>query len=55
MADNRRDSEKPKAETEKKPVETVHLTAEELRKISGGAAAPPPNPAPSPKPTPLRY
>ena len=44
MADKPRDTEKPKVETEKKQVETVHLTAEELRKISGGATAPPPKP-----------
>jgi hypothetical protein len=36
MANKPRDTEKPKTETEKKQVETVHLTAEELRKISGG-------------------
>jgi hypothetical protein len=53
MADKPRDTEKPKTETEKKQVETVHLTAEELRKISGGATvtAPPPiAPGPSNKP-----
>ena len=44
MADKPRDTEKPKTETEKKQVETVHLTAEELRKISGGATQPPPTP-----------
>ena len=49
MADKPRDTEKPKTETEKKQVETVHLTAEELRKISGGGATNPPiQPIPSP-------
>ena len=36
MADKPRKTEPPKSETEKKQAETVHLTPEELRKISGG-------------------
>ncbi len=40
---------KPDTKGEKKTSETVHLSAEELRKISGGAAAPKgPNPKPGP-------
>jgi hypothetical protein len=36
MADKPRNPEPSKTETEKKQAETVHLTPEELRKISGG-------------------
>ena len=40
MANKPRKTEKPKTETEKKQAETVHLTPEELRKISGGVNQP---------------
>jgi hypothetical protein len=35
---------KPETPTEKKPPETVQLSAEELRKISGGTNTTPPPP-----------
>jgi hypothetical protein len=41
MADKPRTTEQPKSETEKKQSETVHLTPEELRRISGGVVPPP--------------
>jgi hypothetical protein len=44
MADKPRTTEPPKSETEKKQSETVHLTPEELRKISGGTSIPITNP-----------
>jgi hypothetical protein len=43
MADKPREKDKSKAEPEKKQAETVNLTAEELRAISGGTSL---NPAP---------
>ena len=46
MADSTRDPGKSKTETEKKQPETVLLTAEELRSISGGATSPLPKPEP---------
>ncbi|HZW33403.1 MAG TPA: hypothetical protein VFF52_21980 [Isosphaeraceae bacterium] len=49
MADTHQDTEPPKTEAEKKQSETVHLTAEELRKISGGATAGNPTPVPANK------
>ena len=45
MADQPRDKSKSKAEPEKKQIETVLLTGEELRAIAGGGGAtvnPPP-------------
>jgi hypothetical protein len=50
MADKKRDKPEPKREAkqegkpEKKVSETVHLSAEELRKISGGLTHPLPPP-----------
>ncbi len=46
MADQPRDPSKSKNEAEKKQPETVNLTSEELRAISGGAT----NPFPPPQP-----
>jgi hypothetical protein len=40
MADKPRKTEQPRTEAEKKQAETVHLTPEELRKISGGVGVP---------------
>jgi hypothetical protein len=42
MADKPRKTEQPKTDAEKKQAETVHLTPEELRKISGGMIPAPP-------------
>ena len=50
METKKRDKSEPKREVkeegkpEQKTSETVHLSAEELRKISGGAVAPNPTP-----------
>lgn len=46
MSEQRRDSSKPKAEPRKKATETVQLTAEDLKKISGGVLGNPPPPPP---------
>ena len=46
MADQPRETNKPKSDTEKKQPETVLLTAEELRAIAGGAS----NSSPTPQP-----
>jgi hypothetical protein len=48
MADRSRPKDKPKAKAkpEQKPTETVHLTPEELRAISGGMSVNPPPPQP---------
>jgi hypothetical protein len=50
MSNKKQDREKakpkPEPEAEKKTSETVHLSAEELRKISGGSGAPVQNPHP---------
>ena len=46
MSDSSRDTKPTKSESEKKPPETVQLTAEELRAIAGGATAPAPSPMP---------
>jgi hypothetical protein len=47
MADKPRKTEQPRTEAEKKQSETVHLTPEELRKISGGVGVPVGNPLPN--------
>jgi hypothetical protein len=44
MAEQSRDDSTPKTETSKKQPETVMLTAEELRAISGGQQIPPSGP-----------
>jgi hypothetical protein len=41
MAVQPRDPSKRESQPEKKKTETVHLSAEELRKIAGGASTPP--------------
>jgi hypothetical protein len=52
MADKKRDKTEPKREVKRegkpqqKTSETVNLSAEELRKISGGTLSPPPPPKP---------
>jgi len=46
MADQKRGPSKPDAEPDKKKTETVHLSSEELRRISGGKTNPPPPPPP---------
>ncbi len=46
MADQKRGPSKPETEAEKKKTETVHLSAEELRRIAGGATVPPKTPPP---------
>jgi hypothetical protein len=47
MSDQPRETSKSKSDATKKKNETVHLSADELRKISGGAASPPSSPAPN--------
>jgi hypothetical protein len=54
MANKPKDTSKPDTQPENKKSETVHLTADDLRAISGGSAIGPgaaiPGPAPSPSP-----
>jgi hypothetical protein len=48
MADKRPTPSKPDEKSRKKVAETVQLSAEDLRKISGGATNPKPPPIPTP-------
>ncbi len=50
MAEPSKDSRNSKADESKKPAETVHLTAEELRSIAGGMTTPQPTPIKQPNP-----
>jgi hypothetical protein len=53
MAAEPRKSSKPKSKSDSKKTETVHLSPEELRKISGGLAKNNPNPSPIPDAKPI--
>ncbi len=46
MAEKRPTPSKPEGEPRQKAADTVQLTAEDLRRISGGATAPHPTPQP---------
>jgi hypothetical protein len=50
MADQAQKPSKPAGKPGEKKTETVHLSAEELRKISGGAKNITPTPSPDTKP-----
>jgi hypothetical protein len=47
MTNQPKDASKPVNEPDKKKSETVHLTAEDLRAISGGTKTTPPNVQPT--------
>jgi hypothetical protein len=56
MTNQPKDTTKPVTQPDKKKSETVQLTADDLRAISGGSAVGPGTPisGPSPSPTPVK-